>query len=91
MRLEKDSNGKGGVSITLCAIGATDTEGAAKVKTQISGINWDPPQYAARAIVVGVNARQREIFHPHHMLFPLTLLYQIVPEVIDFILLQVYG
>ena len=89
MRLEKDRKRKG-VSITLCEIGPTDTESTITVKSKISGIHWEPPQYAARAIVNGVNLRKREIYHPHYMLFPSILLSQIVPDFLDFILLQVY-
>jgi hypothetical protein len=75
-------------SITTCAIGATDTEGAASVKSQLSSaiVTFDPPEWAATAIVRGVAARRRTIYHPHHVVFPAFLLSKLWPEVFDMIL-----
>jgi short-subunit dehydrogenase len=72
------------VSITLCAIGPTDTEGVEQVKSSMNqNLFWDPPAWAAEAIVRGVAARQREMFHPHHVVFPAVQIYQFVPSVLD--------
>ena len=75
-------------SITTCAIGATDTEGAASVKSQLSSaiVTFDPPEWAATAIVRGVAARRRTIYHPHHVVFPAFVLSKLWPELFDMIL-----
>ena len=75
------------ISVTLCAIGATETPGAAEVKDQISSlVSWDSPDWAAEAIVRGVGARKREIFHPFHVVYPAVLLHQFLPSLFDRIL-----
>jgi short-subunit dehydrogenase len=85
LRLENIDN----VSITLCAIGATDTEGAAAVKDKMNpALKWDPPSKAAEAILRGVASRRREIFHPHHLVFPAILLHTIAPDLLDYVLLE---
>lgn len=78
------------VAVTLCAIGATDTEGAAPAKARLTSIQWDPPEAAAEAIVRGGATRQREIFHPHRTLFPVVVLRAFVPSIVDRILMAVY-
>lgn len=48
LRAELKLLGVNNVSITICSIGATDTEGAALVKPHMSSdITWDPPSLAA--------------------------------------------
>lgn len=108
------------MSITLCAIGATDTEGASAAKSRVKAVTWDPPIHAAevidssltyrthaffdyisnrvygmvilwQAIVRGAALRKREIFHPHHIVFPSIMLYNIFPFVMDRILAFVNG
>ena len=74
------------VGVTLCAIGATDTEGARDIKTQISSVTWDPPAEAALAIIKGAATKAREIFHPHHIVFPSVLFNTLMPPVIDYAL-----
>lgn len=86
LRIELPMVGIHNVSITLCAIGATDTEGAAAVKAQVSAVTWDPPQPAAKAIVEGVVMRKREIFHPHYLVKPLLVLNSIAPGLVDYLL-----
>jgi dehydrogenase/reductase SDR family protein 7B len=78
------------VGITLCAIGATDTEGAAPARMQMTGaVEWDSPDDAARAIILGVAARKRNIYHPFHKLYPVVFLYEYVPWLVDLILISV--
>ena len=38
---------------------------------------WDPASDAAVAILNGAVNRKREIFHPHHKVFPAILIYSI--------------
>mmetsp|Transcript_12530 Transcript_12530/g.18785 ORF Transcript_12530/g.18785 Transcript_12530/m.18785 type:complete len:316 (-) Transcript_12530:97-1044(-) len=74
------------ISITLCSIGATETEGAKYVQEKMTSVQWDSPTDAALAIIQGASRRQREIFHPHHKVFPTIILYNIMPGFIDWIL-----
>ena len=74
------------IGITLAAIGATDTEGAKQVMKQLPTVAWDAPIDAARAILRGAALKKREIFHPHHKVFPAVFLYSVVPQVIDYLL-----
>ena len=74
------------VGITLCVIGATDTEGAAEVKRKLTKVTFDPASGPARAIVSGVVLREREIFHPHHLVFPLVFINSISPALAGWIL-----
>ena len=48
------------VGITLCAIGATDTEGASGVKQKLSSVKWDHPDLAAMVVYT--------LSHSHHSL-----------------------
>jgi len=81
-----------GTSVTLCSIGATETEGAAEVKSQISSmVSWDSPDWAAENIVRGVAAKRREIFHPHHIVFPSVVMYRLFPALMDKILVAAHG
>lgn len=78
-------------SVTICAIGATETEGAAQVKDQISSmVQWDSADWAAEAIVRGVAAKKREIFHPHHVVFPSVVLYRLFPALMDQVLVKAH-
>ena len=74
------------IGITLAAIGATDTEGAKHVMKQLPTVSWDDSTGAARAILRGAALKKREVFHPHHKVFPAVFLYSIVPQVIDYLL-----
>ena len=88
LRLDLQLIGLNGISITICSIGATETEGATRFKHHFSSwLSWDPPEWAAQSILKGLAVRQREIFHPHHMVFPTTILSMFVPAFIDRILL----
>lgn len=71
------------LSITLCAIGATDTEGARVAKEALSKVEFEPANLASRAIIVGGATRQLEIFHPHHKLYPVVVLRAIFPQLVD--------
>jgi short-subunit dehydrogenase len=78
------------VPITLCAIGATDTEGAKKVKELMpSDVDWASASSAAASILRGAAKKKREIFHPHHLVFPATFIYNIFPSFIDHTLLSI--
>lgn len=84
MAMEKDNK----VSITVCAIGPTDTEGVEQVKSKMNKwLFWDPPSGAAEGIVRGVVARQREVFHPHYVVFPAVQIYHYFPGVLDMVLI----
>lgn len=77
------------LSVTLCAIGATDTETSQLVKDKMdAGIQWDPPSWAAEAIVRGVAARKRLVYHPHHIVFPAVQIFYMFPELLEGILLK---
>jgi short-subunit dehydrogenase len=77
------------VGVTLCAIGATETEGAQLIKHEMSSsIHWDSAEWAAEAIVRGVGLRRREVFHPHHIVFPAAQIYHFFPNFLDEILLK---
>jgi short-subunit dehydrogenase len=80
------------VGITIAPIGATDTEGAQHVKKKLgSRVQWDPPAEAALAILRGAALRKREVFHPHHLVFPTSFIYRLNPTLIDFFLRQIYS
>lgn len=88
-RLELEYIGIKNISITLCAIGATDTEGAAEVKGKLHpSLTWDPPEWAAESIVRGVALKIREIFHPHYIVFPSIQIYNLFPYLMERILLK---
>jgi corticosteroid 11-beta-dehydrogenase isozyme 1 len=77
------------VGITIASIGATDTEGAAEIKTQLkANVKFDPPDYAARAIIKGAAARDREVFYPHILVFPVKVINTFFPSLVDWILLN---
>jgi len=79
------------VGITICPIGATDTEGAQNVKQKLgSRVQWDPPAKAALAILKGAALRKREVYHPHHLVFPTSIVYKICPALIDYVLQMIY-
>lgn len=89
-RAELQLLGLSRLGVTLAAIGATDTEGAAAVKTEMSpGLVWDHPRFAAEAIRKGVAAKRREIYHPHHVVYPAIQVNHFLPVFLDSILLRV--
>lgn len=90
LRVEMKLLGINNVGITICAIGATDTEGASEVKTKLKTVTWDPPAPAALAIIRGTAARLQAIYHPHHLVFPVKILNTIAPELIQYIFEMIY-
>jgi short-subunit dehydrogenase len=89
--MEQQSSGSfnNNVSITLCAIGATDTEGAREVMAKMSSsLTWDSPVRAAKSIIDGVVSKSREIYHPHHIVFPAVLINALFPGLLDNVLVQ---
>lgn len=88
-RAELELQGLSRLGVTLCAIGATDTEGAAAVKSKMSQhLTWDHPRFAAAAILKGVAGKRREVFHPHHVVFSAIQVNHFLPFVMDAILLR---
>jgi corticosteroid 11-beta-dehydrogenase isozyme 1 len=87
-RNELKLDGVHNVSVTTCAIGATDTEGTLEVRSQFNSaiVQFDPPEPAADAILRGVGARRRTIYHPHYQVFPASLLSAVWPELLDWVL-----
>lgn len=99
LRVEINESGKYNekVSITICTIGATDTEGSRRArpgamrvqKLEDEGVYdspllvWDPPEYVAQSILKGLVKRRREIYHPHFQLKPVVLMYSFIPSVVD--------
>jgi short-subunit dehydrogenase len=78
------------IGVTICAIGATDTEGASYAKEQMTtAVEWDSAKDAAHAIIVGVATRKRDIYHPFHKLYPVILLNEYWPSLVEYILLTV--
>lgn len=78
--------GNNSVSITLCAIGATDTEGASGAKAQLTKVAWDPPEDAAVSIIKGLTGGKRDVYHPHHKVFPAVFINKLFPSLFDYIL-----
>lgn len=89
MRNELKIMGVNNVGITLCAIGATDTEGARDVKEKLTSVQWDSADDAAVAIIKGMVTEKRDIYHPHHKIYPTVIIYALYPEAIDSILRNV--
>ncbi|CAM9579606.1 unnamed protein product [Ectocarpus fasciculatus] len=85
-RNELIMSGARNVSITLCAIGSTDTEGATAFKKRITTVAWDPPEDAAAAIVNGGALRRRDIYHPQYIVYPSILIDSLYPAVLDYFL-----
>jgi corticosteroid 11-beta-dehydrogenase isozyme 1 len=86
LRSEMRIMGINNVGVTLCAIGATDTEGAQDAKARLTKVAWDSPVDAAFAIVKGSVARKEEIFHPHHKIYPGVFIHSLFPELFSFLL-----
>ncbi len=86
LRNELRIMGGNDVKITVCAIGATDTEGASDAKARLPNIAWDSPADAAVAIIKGTTAGKRNIYHPHFKVYPVVFMNSFFPELVDFIL-----
>lgn len=81
-----------GLGVTIAAIGATDTEGAQQVKAAMhSSLVWDHPSQAAEAILLGVAAKKRDVYHPHPVVFPAIQIYRFFPELLERVLCAVVG
>jgi short-subunit dehydrogenase len=90
LRVEFKLQGISNVGITICPIGATDTEGAQYAKGKLGpAVKWDPPNEAAAAIVRGSALRKREIYYPHHLVFPASIIYRLAPSLIDYSLFMI--
>lgn len=90
IRAEQTHAASSSVGITLCAIGATDTEGARAVQDKMtSAVTWDPADLAAHAIVKGVALRKAEITHPFLSLSFVIWVHELFPQLADKILISV--
>lgn len=87
-RIELQYEGYGNVSVTTCAIGATDTEGTVHIRDKFNSavVSFDPPSLAATAILRGVGGRHRTVYHPHYLVHPSKLLSALWPAAIDRVL-----
>lgn len=73
------------ISITLCIIGATATEGAKVAQEKLTKVDWIDPALVAKAIVNGAALRLREITYPYSSL-PVIVMNTFVPAVVDYLL-----
>jgi len=79
LQLYKNSN----IGITICTIGATDTEGTKGMQGRISGITWEDPRVVGDAIVESGAARQRELFYPYHLTYPSIVFNFVAPQLME--------
>ncbi|KAF0691048.1 Aste57867_17660 [Aphanomyces stellatus] len=88
-RVELAMLGVDNVGITQCIIGPIDTEGAKDAQSQMSpSLKWYSPTDTADAILRGVAFRMRDIYFPHHVVFPTLQLYYFWPTGIEAIIQQ---
>ncbi len=73
------------IDITICIIGATDTEGVGDIKDKIK-VTWDHPRSVAHSIVVGSAYKLHEMYHPHIEMYPSVLIGQLFPKLMGKIL-----
>jgi short-subunit dehydrogenase len=73
------------IDITICIIGATDTEGVGDIKNKIK-VTWHHPRNVAHSIVSGAGHRVRELYHPHMEMYPSVLIAKIFPQLMEKIL-----
>ena len=71
------------VGITICTIGATDTEGTKDIQKRISGVSWEDPRVVGNAIVASGASRDRELFYPFLLTYPTIVLHFIAPRVAE--------
>ena len=71
------------VGITICTIGATNTEGTKDIQGRISGVSWEDPRVVGNAIVASGASRQRELFYPFHLTYPTIVLHFFAPQLME--------
>lgn len=71
------------VGVTVCTIGATDTEGTHGIQARISGVTWEHPRVVAAAIVASGAARDRELFFPWLLTLPTIVLHFFAPSLVE--------
>jgi corticosteroid 11-beta-dehydrogenase isozyme 1 len=79
-----DANNK--VGITICNIGAVDTEGSREFQDRIQ-TTWTEADGTARAIIAGAAMRYRELYYPL-MVFPTVIFNFFFPRALEVILHQ---
>ena len=88
LRVELTYYGKSNVGITICTIGATDTEGTKNLQGRIEGVTWEDPRIVGNAIVESGAARQRELFYPFILTYPSIVLHFVAPNLLEWLLQQ---
>lgn len=83
LRVELTMYKQSNIGITICTIGATNTEGTKSIQERISGVNWEDPRVVGNAIVESGAARQRELFYPFHLTYPSIALHFIAPQLLE--------
>jgi hypothetical protein len=71
------------VGITICTIGATNTEGTRGIQERISGVRWEDARVVGNAIVESGAAKQRELFYPFHLTYPAIALHFLAPQLLE--------
>jgi short-subunit dehydrogenase len=74
------------VGITICTIGATDTEGTKDIQQRITGVVWEDPRVVGNAIVASGVARVRELFYPFFLTYPTIVCHFIAPQLMEKVL-----
>lgn len=75
------------VGITTCTIGSVDTENALEnVKGGAPVVTFYPASECAKAILRGSETRVRQVFYPFFQTYPSTILYPIMPTLMDILI-----
>ena len=82
-------NPSNAVGITICNIGAVDTEGSRPIQTKIN-VEWVEPHGVAQAIVAGGALRHREVYFPFSIYLSI-ITHFISPSLIEIILTSVMA
>jgi short-subunit dehydrogenase len=86
LRAELTQYKKSKIGITICTIGATDTEGTKDIQQKIDGVSWEDPRVVAYEIVASGAARTRELFYPYFLTYPTVVFHFFAPELMEKIL-----
>ena len=83
LRVELELYQQSLVGVTICTIGATNTEGTHGIQERISGVNWEDPGVVAAAIVNSGAARDRELFYPLLLTLPTIIMHFFAPRLVE--------
>lgn len=72
------------ISITICNIGAVNTEGSKEFQSRIQ-TEWIQPDSVAKAIIAGSALRYREVYYPFYV-YPTIILHFYFPKFIEWML-----